>query len=108
MLDDKLGSADGQIKRQRDLVAQARPDEKQTAELNEQIEAAQAEAEAAKERSSGTEHEVKKLNAKIKEVTGGKLKELSKKLEKTRSQLEDVKAHITKLEVSESVVTINE
>ena len=47
-----------------------------------------------------------KLNKKIKEVMGSKLKAITKKLEEMRSQLDKAKAEITKLGVKKPLKDI--
>jgi peptidoglycan hydrolase CwlO-like protein len=43
--------------------------------------------------------EVRKCDAKIKEITGGKVKTVQKKLEDAKKQLDKIKKEITRLEV---------
>merc|ERR1711994_517934 len=65
----------------------------------ERINAAQKVYDVANEKAEVVEQDVKACDAKIKEITGGKIKSVQKKLEDTKKQLNKVKTEITKLEV---------
>lgn len=45
------------------------------------------------------EREVRKCDAKIKEITGGKVKTIQKKLDDSKKQLDKMKKEMTRLEV---------
>merc|ERR1719466_364809 len=53
------------------------------------------------------EKEVKSCDAKIKEITGGKIKSVQKKLDEAKKQLDKIKAEITRLEVEIKSATRN-
>merc|ERR1719233_2010498 len=53
------------------------------------------------------EKEVKACDAKIKEITGGKIKSVQKKLDDAKKQLDKIKSEITRLEVEIKTATRN-
>ena len=88
-----------QVSAQQQKVKEAAPDENQVKEMMARINAAQKVYDAANEKAEVVEKDVKACDDKIKEITGGKIKTVQKKLEDTKKQLTKVKTEITKLEV---------
>ena len=88
-----------QVSTQQEKVKEAAPDKNKVKEMMERINAAQKVYDVANEKAEVVEKDVKACDAKIKEITGGKIKSVQKKLEDTKNQLNKVKAEITKLEV---------
>merc|ERR1712038_763855 len=84
---------------QQQRVKEAAPDKKKVKEMMMRINTAQKIYDAANEKAEVVEKDVKACDAKIKEITGGKIKSVQKKLEDTKKQLNKVKTEITKLEV---------
>jgi len=80
-------------------VKEAAPNKNEVKKMMARINAAQKVYDAANERAQVVEKDVKACDAKIKEITGGKIKSVQKKLEDTKKQLDKVKTEITKLEV---------
>merc|ERR1719348_1792667 len=67
--------------------------------MQSRIDAAQEVYDEANSNASVVEKDVKACDAKIKEITGGKIKSIQKKLDDSKKQLDKVKAEITRLEV---------
>ena len=88
-----------QVSSQQQKVKEAAPDKNQLKVMMARINAAQKDYDAANEKAEVVEKDVKACDAKIKEITGGKIKTVQKKLEDTKKQLTKVKTEITKLEV---------
>ncbi len=87
------------IEKQKVAVAEAKPDKKALKELDEKIQKLTEAHEEAVEKSETVEIEVRKINAKIKEVMGSKVRSISKKLDDTRGKLDKLKKELTRLEV---------
>lgn len=98
-LTEKEKSLKHQIAQQEKILADIKPDEAKLAELTEKETELQALYDASHEKVKDVEVNVQKLNRKIKEITGGKLKAITKKLDDTKAQLDKVKSEITRLEV---------
>ncbi len=97
--EEKVKNLKQAIKEQEKKVAESKTDEKVLADLKKEEEKLQAVFDKAKEKVDDVNHQVKQLNAKIKEITGSKLKTISKTLDERKTQLEKVKKEITNLEV---------
>jgi len=67
--------------------------------MQARIDKAQGVYDDANENAQVVERDVKACDAKIKEITGGKIKSIQKKLEDSKKQLEKVKTEITRLGV---------
>ena len=98
-LEARIANLEKDIAKQKKILAQSRPDPKHVEELKSKIEACEAEYEKAKEKSGSIEFEVKKLNAKIKDIMGSKLKAIQKKVDDTKAQLDKVKKELTRLDL---------
>jgi structural maintenance of chromosome 4 len=98
-LAEKAKNLKKQITAQEKVLSSAKTDENVLAELHKEEEKLQKIYDAQKEKVDDISHQVKKLNTKIKEVTGVKLKAISKRLEEARTKLDKVKSEITRLEV---------
>ncbi|BES92369.1 structural maintenance of chromosomes protein [Nesidiocoris tenuis] len=92
-------SLDNRIKQQEAAVKAACPDPGKVYELTTNLESLKEEYESAKEDSAAVQKEADKLTAQIKAITGGRMKEVQKKLDDTVKKLEKVEAEITKLTV---------
>merc|ERR1719347_775941 len=90
---------ENQVSSQQQKVKEAAPDKNIVKKMMTRINAAQKVFDAANEKALVVEKDVKACDAKIKEITGGKIKSVEKKLEETKKQLSKVKEEITKLEV---------
>jgi len=84
---------------QEKLVKDAAPDKKRVAAMTKRIEAAQAVHEDAAAKADVVQKEVKSCDAKIKEVTSGKIKAIEKKRNEAVKKLDQFKNEITKLNV---------
>ena len=98
-LTEKVQGLKGQVKQQGKVLAETKTDEKVLAELRKKEDALQKVLDESKEKVDDVKHQVKKLDAKIKEIQSGKLKGIKKRLDETKVQLDKVKAEITRLEV---------
>ena len=96
---EKVQALKAQIKQQEKVLAQTKTDERVLAELREKEEALKEILDKSKEKVDDVKHQVKKLDATIKEIQSGKLKGITKRLEETKTQLDKVKKEITRLEV---------
>eukprot|EP00095_Tigriopus_kingsejongensis_P001146 snap_masked-scaffold628_size122696-processed-gene-0.5 protein:Tk01146 transcript:snap_masked-scaffold628_size122696-processed-gene-0.5-mRNA-1 annotation:"structural maintenance of chromosomes protein 4" len=98
-LAEKEKNLKSQIGSQAKVVAQIKPDEAKLSQLTEEETKLQSLFDASNEKCREVEIKVQNLNKKIKEIAGGKLKAITKKLDETRAQLDKVKSEITRLEV---------
>ena len=98
-LSEQVAMMEGQVASQQQKVKEAAPNKNEVKKMMARINAAQKVYDAANERAQVVEKDVKACDAKIKEITGGKIKSVQKKLEDTKKQLDKVKTEITKLEV---------
>ncbi len=69
------------------------------AELEKRVNAAEVKYNAAAEAAEEVNREVKNCDAKIKEITGGKIKSVQKKRDDAQKQLDKMRKEITRLEV---------
>ena len=88
-----------QIKTQKILVKEAEPDKQKFEQMMKEVGRLKAEFEEAIENSREKKEAVQKLNKKIKEVGGNKVKSAQAKLDGVKNQLDKVKKEITKLKV---------
>ena len=98
-LKEQVSMLENQVSSQQKKVKEAAPDKKIVKTMMTRINAAQEVYDAANEKAQVVEKDVKACDAKIKEITGGKIKSAQKKLEDTKKQLDKVKSEITKLGV---------
>ena len=96
---EKVQALKAAIKQQEKVLSQTKTDEKVLAELRAKEEKLQAILDKSTEKVDDVKHQVKKLDATIKEIQSGKLKGITKRLEETKTQLDKVKKEITRLEV---------
>merc|ERR1711978_250050 len=75
------------------------PDKAKMQELQSKVDAMKAEFEDAIEKSRDKKDAVQKLNKKIKEVGGNKVKSAQSKLDGTKNHLDKVNKEITRLKV---------
>ena len=98
-LEEQVSMLEKQVCDQEKRVKEAAPDQKKVEKMQSRIDSAQQEYDDANERAQVVERDVKACDAKIKEITGGKIKGIQKKLDDAKKQLEKVKSEITRLEV---------
>ncbi len=96
---EKLQDLTEQIKKQEVVLANAKPDKVKKSILQDKVAELQAFYDEAAAESETVEVEVRKLNAKIKEVVGNRVKSVSKKLDEAKAKLEKLKAEHTRLKV---------
>ena len=96
---EKVQALKAQIKQQEKVLAETKTDEKVLAELKKKEDALQKILDKSSEKVDEVKHQVKKLDATIREIQSGKLKGITKRLEDTKTQLDKVKKEITRLEV---------
>ena len=87
------------IKSQKVLVKNAEPDKEKIKGLKEKVDSLKMEFEEAIERSRDKKEAVQKLNKKIKEVGGNKVKSAHTRLDGVKNQLDKVNKEITRLKV---------
>ena len=90
---------DQQIQSQKPIVKKAKPDKGKIQELQNKVEKLKIEFEEAIEKSRDKKDAVQKLNKKIKEFGGNKVKSAQSKLDGTKNQLDKVNKEITRLKV---------
>ena len=88
-----------QIETQRPIVKKAEPDKEKMMELKNKVDSLKVEFEKAIEKSKDKKDAVQKLNKKIKEFGGNKVKSALTKLDGTKNQLDKVGKEITRLKV---------
>lgn len=98
-LKEQVVMLEKQVADQETRVKEAAPDKKVVQKMQSRIDAAQEVYDEANSNASVVEKDVKACDAKIKEITGGKIKSIQKKLDDSKKQLDKVKAEITRLEV---------
>ena len=98
-LKEQVAMLEKQVADQEKRVKEAAPDKNEVKKMQKRIDAAQKVYDEANANAQVVERDVKACDAKIKEITGGKIKSIQKKLEDSKKQLDKVKAEITRLEV---------
>jgi len=98
-LQDQIKMLTNQVAEQEKRVADSTPDKKKVAELDKLVKAAEATYDAATDKASEIEVKVKNCDAKIKEITGTKIKSVQKKRDEAATRLDKIKKEITRLEV---------
>jgi len=106
-LKEQVVMMEKQVADQEARVKEAAPDKKIVKEMQARMTAAQAVYDEADGNAKVVEKEVKSCDAKIKEITGGKIKSVQKKLDEAKKQLDKIKAEITRLEVEIKSATRN-
>merc|ERR1719483_1739402 len=96
-----------QVADQENRVKEAAPDKKVVKEMQSRMSAAQEVYDEADGNAKVVEKEVKACDAKIKEITGGKIKSVQKKLDEAKKSLDKIKAEITRLDVEIKSATRN-
>merc|ERR1719151_267456 len=90
---------ESQVPGQQAKVKEAAPDKKRVAALKKRIEAAQVVYDDANVEADVVVKEVKKCDAQIKEITGGKVNAIKKKRDEAAKKFEQFNSEITKLSV---------
>ena len=98
-LKEEVTMLERQVADQEVKVRDAAPDKNVVKKMQARIDKAQGVYDDANENAQVVERDVKACDAKIKEITGGKIKSIQKKLEDSKKQLEKVKTEITRLGV---------
>ena len=106
-LKEQVVMLEQQVADQENRVKEAAPDKKRVKEMQARIDAAQEVYDEADGNAKVVEKEVKACDAKIKEITGGKIKSVQKKLDDSKKQLDKIKSEITRLEVEIKTATRN-
>ena len=88
-----------QIETQKPIVKKAEPDKGKMQELQNKVDGLKVEFEKAIEKSKDKKDAVQKLNKKIKEFGGNKVKSAQTKLDSTKNQLDKINKEITRLKV---------
>ncbi|XP_073991511.1 structural maintenance of chromosomes 4-like protein gluon isoform X2 [Rhodnius prolixus] len=88
-----------QVNAQEAIATAASADPEVVEEMTQKLNKLKEELDIANKNSGEVEDEVKKVKSKIDAATGGKMKEVRQKLEKTTTKLNKVTAEITKLGV---------
>ncbi|XP_034945801.1 structural maintenance of chromosomes protein 4-like [Chelonus insularis] len=89
-----------QLKAQEKKVAESICDLKKTEELEKNVEVAKKKLEKVQERSQSTEDEVKRINHKIDEISGNRVKEQQKIISNIVKAIEKAKSEICRLQVA--------
>jgi len=87
------------IKTQKVLVKKAEPDKEKIKELRDKVNCLKVEFEEAIEKSRDKKEAVHKLNKKIKEVGGNKVKSAHTRLDGVKNQLDKINKEVTRLKV---------
>ena len=98
-LKEQVDMLQRQVANQEAKVKEAAPDKKVVTRMQARIDEAQKVYDGANEKAGVVENQVKACDAKIKEITGGKIKSIKKSLDESKKKLEKIKAEITRLEV---------
>merc|ERR1712038_660819 len=98
-LKEEVTMLERQVADQEGKGRDAAPDKNVVKKMQARIDKAQGVYDDANENAQVVERDVKACDAKIKEITGGKIKSIQKKLEDSKKQLEKVKTEITRLGV---------
>ena len=98
-LQDMIKELESQVPGQQAKVKEAAPDKKRVAALKKRIEAAQVVYDDANVEADVVVKEVKKCDAQIKEITGGKVNAIKKKRDEAAKKFEQFNSEITKLTV---------
>merc|ERR1719233_2139797 len=106
-LKEQVVMMEQQVADQENKVKEAAPDKKIVKEMMTRVAAAQEVYDDADGKAKVVEKEVKACDAKIKEITGGKIKSVQKKLDDAKKQLDKIKSEITGLEVEIKTATRN-
>merc|ERR1712240_947566 len=106
-LKEQVVMMERQVADQENKVKEAAPDKKIVKEMQARMAAAQKVYDDADGKAKVVEKEVKECDAKIKEITGGKIKSVQKKLDDSKKQLDKIKSEITRLEVEIKTATRN-
>ena len=88
-----------QIITQKVIVKEAEPDMEELKKMRKKVDALKSEFEEAIEKSRDKKEAVQKLNKKIKEFGGNKVKSAQARLDGVKNQLDKVKKEITRLKV---------
>jgi len=106
-LKEQVVMMEKQVADQEARVKEAAPDKKVVKEMQARMTAAQSVYDEADGNAKVVEKEVKACDAKIKEITGGKINSVQKKLDEAKKSLDKIKAEITRLEVEIKSATRN-
>eukprot|EP00092_Neocalanus_flemingeri_P022265 GFUD01024145.1.p1 GENE.GFUD01024145.1~~GFUD01024145.1.p1 ORF type:complete len:1283 (-),score=468.97 GFUD01024145.1:142-3990(-) len=106
-LKEQVVMMEKQVADQEGRVKEAAPDKKVVKDMQARMSAAQEVYDEADGNAKVVEKEVKACDGKIKEITGGKIKSVQKKLDEARKQLDKIKSEITRLEVEIKSATRN-
>merc|ERR1711962_1166402 len=98
-MQDMIKELESQVPGQQIKVKEAAPDKKKVAALKKRIDAAQVVYDEANVAAEEVMKEVKKCDAQIKEITGGKVNAIKKKRDEAVKKLEQFNSEITKLNV---------
>ena len=98
-LQQMMKELEAQVPAQERAVKEAAPDKKRVSEMKQRIDAAQAIYDTADGAAKEVEKEVKKCDAKINEIKGGKVKTVKKARDEAVKKFEQFKSEITKLGV---------
>merc|ERR1711962_1066854 len=98
-MQDMIKELESQVPGQQIKVKEAAPDKKKVAALKKRIDAAQVVYDEANVAAEEVMKEVKKCDAQIKEITGGKVNAIKKKRDEAAKKFEQFKSEITKLTV---------
>ena len=97
--DDEESKLKEQIKNQKRIVQESKPDKGRVKEMEKNCEGLKKIFEDASEKGQHLKDKVKELTKKIKEITSTRVKAVQAKLEKVQSEVDKVKKEITRLEV---------
>ena len=98
-LKEQVDMLQRQVADQEAKVKEAAPDKKVVKRMQARIDEAQKVYDEANENASVVENQVKACDAKIKEITGGKIKSIQKSLDESKKKLIKIKSEVTRLEV---------
>jgi len=98
-LNQQMAMLSGQVAEQKQRVKDTTTDKRKVAELEKEVKAAEAKYDKAAEAAQEVHNEVKTCDAKIKEITGSKIKSVQKKRDDAQNKLDKMKKEITRLEV---------
>ena len=98
-LKEQVVMLEKQVAAQEARVRDAAPDKNVVQRMQARIDEAQGVYDEANEKAGVVEKQVKACDAKIKEITGGKIKSIQKSLNESKKKLENIKSEITRLEV---------
>jgi len=97
--DDEESKLQQQIKNQKKIVQDSKPDKARVKDMEKNCEGLQQIFTEASENGRDLKDKVKELTKKIKEITVTRVKAVQSKLEKVQGEVEKVKKEITRLEV---------